>query len=220
MKRYDVFLLWHQGFMTQFFAPCPLFSTDKYRRRPIVWDLLYGRYNDIEFPLICQQKKGYGGKKFTDFLNTGYPNFYPISDNVLNLLVENNITGWKTYPIKVYDKFGSEIPGYHGLSITGRCKDVDLSLLNEKVDYQYIKDGPVYQYYKGFPLDLSTWDGSDMFLLSGTAYHFCTRKVYDIFKKNKISNIVYENVMDHIVKEDTEELFRTNSFKNKECYNW
>ena len=206
--------------MTQFYAPCPIFSTDKYRGSGIEFELIYGKYDNVEFPLVFRQEKGYGGKKMTDFLNTGYACFYPISDKVLNLLIENNITGWKTYPIKVYDKFGTEIPGYHGFSITGRCRDIDLSLLNEKVDYQYIKSGPVYQYYKGFPLDLSTWDGSDMFLLSGTGFFFYTRKVYDIFKKNKISNIGYENVMDFIVEPDLEKSFRIKKFKNRECYNW
>lgn len=78
----------------------------------------------------------------------------------------------------------------------------------------------MYQYYKEFPPDLSTWDGSDMFLLSGTAFHFYTKKVYEIFKKNKISNILYQNVMDYIVKEDSEEFFRSNDLKGRECYNW
>jgi hypothetical protein len=81
----------------------------------------------------------------------------------------------------------------------------------------------VYQYYKGFPLDLSTWDGSDMFLLSGTGFFFYTRKVYDIFKKNKVSNVNYnkhKNVMNYIVKPDLEESFRTKELKNREFYNW
>ena len=78
----------------------------------------------------------------------------------------------------------------------------------------------MYQYYKGFPPDLSTWDGSDMFLLSGTAFHFYTKKVYEIFKKNKISNILYQNVMDFIIDDYFEESFRNYEFKKRESYNW
>ena len=182
--------------------------------------MLYGKYDNVEFPLVFRQEKGYGGKKMTDFLNTGWSTLYPITDKVLNLLIKNNITGWKTYPIEVYDKFGTEISGYHGFSITGRCKDIDLSLLDEKVNYQYIKDGPVHQYYRGYPLDLSTWDGSDIFVLSGTGSTFFTRKVYNIFKENKITNFDPKNVMDFVIVDSFEKDLRAYKFKNSEAYNW
>lgn len=221
MTRKDLFWFSTYGYMTQFYAPCPILLTEAYRGTNSTWKLLYGRYDSFEFPLIFQQEKSYGGKKMTDFLNTGWgAKFTPISDKVLHLLVENNITGWKTYPIEVYDKFGNEIKGYHGLSITGRCKDIDLSLLDEKVNYQYRKDGPVYQYYRGYPLDLSTWDGCDMFLFSGTSALFITRRVYNIFKKNKITNFAPENVMDFIMDNSYEEFLRAYKFKNSEAYNW
>ena len=207
--------------MTQFYAPCPILLTEKYIGKNRIGELLYGKYENFDFPVIFQQEKAYGGKKMTDFLNTGWGGkLAPISDKVLNLLIENNITGWKTYPIRVFDKKGVEIHGYHGLSITGRCKDLDLTLLKERVDYQYRESGPVYHYYKGYPLDLSTWDGSDMFLLSGTYWRFINKKVYSIFKKNKVSNIKFYNLADFILEESLEKDFTNKVFKQSESYYW
>lgn len=207
-----------QGYMTQFYA---FMDRSGLYEKNIDNRLLYGKYDNIDFPIIFQQRKSDCGKKMTDFLNTGCgPLLTPISDKVLDILVQNNITGWKTYPVKIFNKHGIEIFGYHGFSITGRCKDVNLSLLQKKVDYQYIKDGPVYQYYKGFPIDLSTWDKSDIFLLSGTRYLFISEKVYKLFKYNKITNIDCKKVSDKIIKEDSEVFLRNKEFQQSEIYYW
>ena len=219
MTLKDFYYFGTQGYMTQFYAPCT--SIDK---KPVginwEWELLYGRYDNFDMPVIFQQKPSYGGNKFTDFLNTGYANLYPISDKVLDILIENNITGWKTYPIEVFDKKGNEVPGYHGFSIIGRCKDLDISLLKERVAVQYYESGPIREYYKGFPLDLSTWDGSDIFLLSGTGWSFITKRVYSLFKKHKITNIRYEKVTDHLITDFNREKYYINKdFKNSKYYN-
>lgn len=139
MNLKDFYCFDVQGYMTQFFAP-PCTNLGKKGE----WELLYGQYDSFDMPVIFQQKKSYGGKKFTDFLNTGYgSNLRPISDKVLEILIDNNITGWKTYPIQVFDKKGNEVPGYHGFSIIGRCKDLDISLLKERVAVQYYESGPI-----------------------------------------------------------------------------
>ena len=217
MNLNDFYTYDTQGYMTQFYAPCKMD-----RKGDWAWELLYGRYDNFDMPVIFQQKPSYGGKKITDFLNTGFgTKLTPISDKVLDILVDNNITGWKTYPIQVFDKKGNEVLGYHGFSITGRCKDLDISLLKERVDVQYYESGPVRKYYKGFPLDLSAWDGSDMFLLSGTGFNFINKKVYSLFKKHKVTNIQYEKVTDYLIRDfRTEEYFINKSYKNSKFYNW
>ncbi|MDR2037436.1 MAG: hypothetical protein LBQ60_05890 [Bacteroidales bacterium] len=39
------------------------------------------------------------GKKIYDVVGTGYAVFDLFSSNIINVLVENQITGWKTYPL-------------------------------------------------------------------------------------------------------------------------
>ena len=218
----DFYEIDSEGYMTQFYAPCPILLTERYIGKNSALKLLYGIYEDFDFPLTFKQEKSYGGKKMTDFLNTGWGGVLtPISDKVLKLLRDNNITGWKTYPIRVFEKNNVEIQGDHGFSITGRCRDLDLTIWKEKIDYQYRDSGPIYHYWKGFPLDLSTWDGSDIFLLAGTAHAFINKRVFSIFKNAKVSNIKYKNVGDFIVMgHDLEKDFVNKVFKQKESYTW
>lgn len=78
--------------------------------------LLVGEYDRYQFPIIFQQ---YDGKRLRDFLDTGYPPVYLVSDRVVNILENNGISGWKTYPITLYDKNGNLVGGFSGFSILG-----------------------------------------------------------------------------------------------------
>ncbi len=48
------------------------------------------------------------------------------------------------------------------------------------------------------PLDLDTWDGSDIFLLKGTAYAFLTKRVKEIMEKSKLTNIEYLDIAEFV----------------------
>ncbi len=88
-------------------------------KRDIYDNMIVGQYEGYEFPIEFKQDKEYGSR-LRDVLDTGYPPAYLISDRFRDLLTENNVTGWKTYPIRLYDKKGNLINGYNGLSFTGR----------------------------------------------------------------------------------------------------
>ncbi len=81
------------------------------------YNLIKGIYNGINFPVIFKQDSG---KKLTDVLDTGWSPLYLISDRMKSILEDCQITGWKMFPIKLYNKKKNEILGYHGFSITGR----------------------------------------------------------------------------------------------------
>lgn len=80
--------------------------------------LIKGDYKGIDFPVVFKQEYG---KIFNDILGTGHAGFYLISNRMKTILEENNLTGWKVFPIKLYDKKNNEIIGYHGFSAAGRC---------------------------------------------------------------------------------------------------
>ena len=61
-----------------------------------------GKYEGIDFPVIFKQEMG---KKWTDILDIDWSNLYLISSKIKAVLEENKLTGWKTFPVKVYDKF-------------------------------------------------------------------------------------------------------------------
>jgi hypothetical protein len=151
-------------------------------------NLITGKYKGIDFPVIFKQDSG---KNFTDILDTGWSSFYLISDRMKSILEENHLTGWKTFPIKLYNKKGVEIFGYHGLSITGRCAPTDYRK-SEIIEKRLVPTGPIGKYYKGIVVD--EWDGSDFFIPEGTTRPLVSKKAAEILKKNKITNLYLKNI--------------------------
>ena len=160
--------------------------------------LIKGDYKFIKFPVVFKQDKE-SGKRFSDILDTGHPNLYLISDRMKTVLEENNLTGWKTYPIKLYDKKGNEIFGYHGFSIVGRCEKLSYER-SEVIKKSYVPNGPICKFYKG--IDVIKWDGSDFFTPKETYHIIITKKVSKILEKEKITNLELVNLFDAEVDVD------------------
>ncbi len=152
------------------------------------WNLIKGIYYGIDFPVIFKQECG---KNFLDILDTGWPCLYLISDKMKLLLENNHLTGWKVFPIKLYDKKDNEILGYYGFSITGHCGPTSYAK-SEIIEKRLVPNGPLCKYYKG--VTINDWDGSDFFTPEGTYETFITKKAADILTKNKISNMYLENL--------------------------
>ncbi len=153
--------------------------------------LLVGDYDYYCFPIVFRQ---YDGKRLRDFLDTGWPPVYLISDRVIALLEESEVTGWQNYPIKLYDKKGNIIDGYSGFSVIGKggsfLKFWDYGY-NIETNKQFIKKRGLY--------DLAQWDGSDIFMVSNDI--IITPKVMKLMKSNKVSAVEFEmlsNLVDYI----------------------
>jgi hypothetical protein len=151
-------------------------------------NLIEGHYPEINFPVVFKHDDG---KKLCDILDTGYASLFLISDRLKAILEENKLTGWKVYPIKLYDKKNNEIFGYSGFSITGRCSPPSYAE-SEIIEKQYVPTGPICKLYKG--MTINNWDGSDFFLPEGTLHIIVSKKAADILKENKITNLDLENL--------------------------
>lgn len=151
--------------------------------------LLLGDYGGINFPVIYKHEYG---KKLLDVIDTGTVSNFLISDFFLDILRKNRLTGYKIYPIRLTDKKNNEITGYHGLSITGRCGSVDYS--KSEIIHKRSPVGKDSVYYLGYHVDLTTWDGTDFFLPTGTFGIITTKKAADILKAAKITNILLNNL--------------------------
>ena len=152
-------------------------------------NLIKGIYNTIDFPVLFKQDCG---KKLLDILGTGWPSLYLISNKTKAILEENDLTGWKIFPIILYDKKGIEISGYHGFSVTGRCGPID-DQKAKIVDRQMISTGPVFKAYKGLYVGLDEWDGTDFFIPENSLFCIVTKKTANILKKDKKLNVTLEN---------------------------
>ena len=147
------------------------------------WNLVKGNYKGINFPVTFKQEYG---KNLRDILGTGWPCLYLISDRLKEIFESNNLTGWKTFLIKLYDKKEKEISGYHGFSIIGKCGPTSYES-SKIIEKKYVSNGPLCKFYKGVSID--KWDGSDFFTPEGTYEIFITKKVADILRENKLSNM-------------------------------
>ena len=154
------------------------------------WDLVKGNYAEIDFPVVFKQDYG---KKLTDILGTGWPSLYLISDRLKKILEDNELTGWKTFPITVYDKKKNEVLGYHGFSVTGRCGSINYEKA-EICERQSVPTGPFYKVYKGLYVGLDKWDRSDFFIRDESMCFIVTNKAAEILQKNKVTNLVLENL--------------------------
>jgi len=155
-------------------------------------NLVIGDFKNITLPVIFRHKYG---KKLTDLLDTGSAYLYLISDNMLNILKENEITGWNTFPVKVFDKKSVEIGGYHGFSIIGKSGAIDYNK-SEVIEKSLVPGGPISKYYKGQFFGYEKWDGSGFFITEGTFNIIVTKKVMQVLKKAKLSNISFECLTD------------------------
>jgi len=150
--------------------------------------LIKGDYTRIDFPVIFKQEYG---NKLRDMLDTGLVGLFLISDRMKTILEENNLTGWKTFPIKIYDENGDEITGYHGFSIIGRSGPINYEK-SEIIEKRLVPTGPISKYYKGIFID--KWDEMDFFSPDKKYRTFITKKAADILKKSKLTNIRLENL--------------------------
>lgn len=159
--------------------------------RKISWDLELGNYKGYEFPIVFREVAGESGKQMRDVLDNRNIMTYLISDRMRDLLIDNNITGWECYEIEMYDKKGNIVSGYNGFSVTGKCNDM------VKIDFENIIKDKKRDYFeaKGAMFDIEKWDGSDIFRAGG--WRIITKKVYELFKKHKITAIEMTRMTDY-----------------------
>ena len=110
-----------------------------------------------------------------------------------DLLSSNDITGWRTYSIELYDKKDHLISGYNGFSITGRGGNFDK---NYELDY-FDKDRNHFGATTRGVYDLNNWDGSDFFIINHCRI-IVTERVMKLLKKNKIDAIEYTKLSDYV----------------------
>ena len=163
-------------------------------RWSLEYQLIRGEYTGLEFPIVFRHYPDSCGKKFRDVLDVGGLDPFLISDRLKGLLETHGFTGWKTYPIVIWDRKNNQVSGYHGFSVTGRCGKIDWSRA-EIAAREYTFD----KYHKGVPIDLNTWDGSDFFVpVEGYSLTVITKRVQEVLKAHKISNLELRKLTEQI----------------------
>ena len=113
------------------------FSNHLHISREVIHELFIGEYY-VEKPLVF---KGYMGQKVFEWLWATSPLFV-ISERIHSSFEDAGLTGWKSYPVEVYDRKGGRLPKYYGVSIIGRRVKIDYSKSKLIVDENPIITNP------------------------------------------------------------------------------
>ncbi len=129
------------------------------------------------------------GSKATNVLWTQLVTPVCVSGRVIRILSDNEVSGWSTYPVELFDPQGGLLADYHGLAVTGAVCDADYSRSAVVTKPPPAPRGKSYDVYKGLFFDENQWDGSDMFWVGGV--RVVVDKVKRIFERNKIDNVKF-----------------------------
>jgi len=135
------------------------------------------------------------GRRLCDFVwVSGVP---VICARVVDLLLANEVRGWTTYPVRVFDRKGVEALGYSGLSVTGRCESICFDRGRAEVVYKDLPGGR-FPFYKGLSVTTDSWDGSDIFTCADmkTGFVVVTPKVRDLCRDARITNVEFQSITD------------------------
>ena len=147
----------------------------------------YGDLSRYEFPIVFRQSKTFGSKIHEINPTNGVS--YPIvSDRVISILEDNGITGWKTYPIILYDKHGNRLDGYNGFYVdVMKGMGLDFEPPQDRCD-KTTEDWKWIVTKRGW-LDITNWDGRDFTRAERAT--IVTERVVNLFKKEKVTGISF-----------------------------
>jgi len=146
---------------------------------------------DLELDTPLELIPYMGGNETADFLWSGLIPIVCISRRVFDLLNQNKVTGWKTYPVKVFNWKQEVLSSYFGFAIKSWAGAEDINRSQIITKLPPTPEGKPYRVYKGIYFDEKLWDGSDIFRING-AIIAVTNKVQQIFKRDKVTNIRFE----------------------------
>jgi hypothetical protein len=113
-----------------------------------------------------------------------------VADSVVQLLRSHGFTGWSLYDVTVRDKQDQLSPGYSGLSVTGRCGNIDWA---SGIEVPRIFPAGIFPVWKGLFFDPESWDGSDFFMpAERVGYVFVVEAVKKAFERAKIRNVEFK----------------------------
>ena len=118
---------------------------------------------------------------------------YLVSEQFVNTLSAAGLTGWARYAVRVLERSGDELAGYHGLSVRGRCGPLDPARAL-RVILPAPPGGIAVPGWRGFYFDPASWDGNDFFVPEGTGQIFVAERAKDVMERAELSNIQFQRV--------------------------
>lgn len=145
-----------------------------------------------------------GNGSYPDVLLCGHWPIRVVSERALKKWNENHITGYRSYPVRIFKKNGDEIPNeeasYHYIEITG-SNEFDLKAMGIKIVSQCNSCGAVtynkntWEFGKAI-VKKGAWDGSDLFAFKYFGSSSCTQKLLEVIYNNRLTNFRFKKIED------------------------
>lgn len=156
-------------------------------------------------PPLCL--RAYRGGQPVEVIWSAYPPITVVSQRVVDLFRNQGFTGWATYTVEVRDKTGKVLPGYHGLAVTGRTGERDLSRV--EVSSRLLHPlGKPQTILTGFYFEDDSWDGSDFCVVGSTIRIVVTGRVVEFFRRAKIRNVEFVRLPEVETPSDVYEIMK------------
>lgn len=115
-----------------------------------------------------------------------------VADRVVEVLDSAGFTGWQTYPVELFGKDSTSIPGFQGLAVHGRCGPIENHRSNR---FDKLMPGGVFPWWRGLYFEQETWDGSDIFMPSGRASRiFVVEQVKEALEKAHVRGVAFPSL--------------------------
>jgi len=150
--------------------------------------LLRGEIHVSE-PVALEQ---FMGGKPRDILGSGHAALFLVSDKFVEVLQEQQFTGWRTYSVVVHATDTRRVGDYRGFAVTARCGQVRQSepiILPPRSE-----KGRAVPGRRGLYFDPASWDGSDIFAPPTTGHVFVLERVRDAIKRARLTNVTFDRV--------------------------
>lgn len=108
------------------------------------------------------------GSRPLDLVGTTTHTLRLVSARFVHELHKLGARGWQTFPVRIVDKRGAEIPNYSGLAVTGRAGPLDYSKTKVVAQTPRVSHGELTFAELGWWFDPGSWDGSEVFAPAGT----------------------------------------------------
>jgi hypothetical protein len=135
------------------------------------------------------------GRKPQDMVGTTDGRPVLVSQRLIDVLRDHGFSGWRTFPVRLTLEDGTELRGYHGFSVTGRCGPIDDSLSDQVMLAPPVPGGEPAPGLRGLCFTPGSWDGSDIFTsAAGGAMIFVVERVKDALERAGITNVAFQRL--------------------------
>ena len=131
-----------------------------------------------------------------DLMGTTFATVNLVSDRLVAVLRSVAHTGWSLFPAELRVRGDQPLPGYHGLTITGRTGPLEDDLAVATMLPPSVPGGEAVPGTRGWCFEPDTWDGSDVFTPEGSASFCVTEPVADVLRISGLRGLRLERMSD------------------------